>query len=126
MNLLPWAHQIIALGKDGEIVEQGTLAQLNAMDGYVRSFALQNSSEEMVDTSGKPSEELKSLAKSALPLKDALDKNRQTGDLTVYAYYFRAAGFLSTFTFVLFSALSAFFDVFPSMCYYHRLAQFFC
>jgi ATP-binding cassette, subfamily C (CFTR/MRP), member 1 len=33
VNLLPWADQIVALGKDGRIAEQGTFAELNAREG---------------------------------------------------------------------------------------------
>jgi ATP-binding cassette subfamily C (CFTR/MRP) protein 1 len=41
VNILPQADQIIALGSDGAISEQGTFAELNSRDGYVRSFCLE-------------------------------------------------------------------------------------
>lgn len=117
VNLLPWADQIIALGKTGRIVEQGTFAELNARDGsYVQSFALQGGA--------RLSEKLR--AEAAAPTKlgtsqsttltaSVNDKARQMGDFSVYRYYFAASGRSSMIVFWALQVAFAFLETFPSI-----------
>lgn len=113
VNLLPSADYIIALGKNGSVVEQGTFKELNKRDGYVRSFSVQNSKHQTQTT--EPAGKLTLGPKPTSMLLDAIDeKKRQLGDLTVYKYYFRTLGPWITFFLVFFSAVHGFFYSFPS------------
>ena len=113
MNLLPSADYIIALGSNGEVVEQGTFEELNKSNGYVRSFSVQQSKEQFQNTEPAGKSTLGPMPTSALV--DAMDdKKRQLGDLTVYMYYFRTLGKTVSFLFVFFAASHGFFYSFPS------------
>lgn len=113
MNLLPSADYIVALGRNGDIVEQGTFEELNKSDGYVRSFAVQEATTHPHDT--EPAGKLTLGPMSPSPLVDAMDdKKRQLGDLSVYNYYFRTVGTWTTFVFFFFAAAHGFFYSFPS------------
>jgi len=114
VNLLPSADYIIALGANGKVLEQGTFEQLNKLDGYVKSFSVQQgkrNSEIITEPLGKRT--LGTMVAS--PLVDAMDeKKRQLGDLSVYKYYFRSIGWFATFMFFALSAICGFFLTFPS------------
>jgi len=113
VNLLPSADYIIALAPNGEVLEQGTFEHLNASQGYVRSFSVQQAkrNSEISEPLGKRT--LGAIIKS--PLADAMDeKKRQMGDMSIYAYYFRSIGWFSTFLFFVYSAMMGFFSTFPS------------
>jgi hypothetical protein len=113
VNLLPSADYIIALGSNGEVVEQGTFEELNKSNGYVRSFSVQQSKEQFQNTEPAGKSTLGPMPTSALV--DAMDdKKRQLGDLTVYMYYFRTLGKTVSFLFVFFAASHGFFYSFPS------------
>jgi ATP-binding cassette subfamily C (CFTR/MRP) protein 1 len=113
VNLLPSADYIIALGSKGSIVEQGTFDELNKSNGYVRSFSVQHVKYQTQPT--EPAGKLTLGPRPKFKLLDAMDeKKRQLGDLTVYRYYFRALGTITTFLFVLFSVIHGFFFSFPS------------
>lgn len=108
---LPAADYIIALGKEGNIVEQGSFASLMEHPNYVHSLGIQTSDV----TSDTPSEdeEKTTLApqqsRQANAFQDALnDKARQLGDRKVYKHYFRTISLLS---FVLMFIGSAVFSV---------------
>jgi ATP-binding cassette, subfamily C (CFTR/MRP), member 1 len=113
VNLLPSADYIIALGNNGDVVEQGTFEELNKSDGYVRSFSVKHAKRQTQTT--EPAGKLTLGPKPTSRLLDAMDeKKRQLGDLTVYSYYFRAVGKTATFLVVFFSAIHGFFFSFPS------------
>ena len=107
VNLLPSADYIIALGKNGEVVEQGKFQELNAIDGYVRSFAIQHAKSYPDAVEDAPSKI--TLEPKQIPaLVDAMDeKKRQLGDMSVYMYYFKSIGTMTTILFFLYSALFA-------------------
>ncbi|KAH8589323.1 P-loop containing nucleoside triphosphate hydrolase protein [Bisporella sp. PMI_857] len=114
VNLLPLADYIVALGSDGGILEQGAFDHLNAMDGYVRSFSVQQGKRksEIEESPGKRTLE----PLSASPLMDAMDeKKRQLGDMAVYMYYFKSIGILPTLLFFAYSVIFSFFSTFPTV-----------
>lgn len=102
------ADHIIALGKDGKIVEQGTFAVLNsAAEGYIRSLAVQESVEDesAKEMAKEATEFLLSAPKPVQVLESAKDdKSRQLGDFTIYRYYFRIVGTSNTVLFLIWSA----------------------
>lgn len=94
VSLLPSAEHIIALGSNGEIVEQGSFAQLNAkFDGYIRSFALSKSTSPIETESTVASHKFEKSPRSSE--EPSNNTKRQVGDMAVYLYYFKAIGFWS-------------------------------
>jgi ATP-binding cassette subfamily C (CFTR/MRP) protein 1 len=113
VNLLPSADYIIALGGNGDVVEQGTFEELNKNNGYVRSFSVQQSKQQPQNTEPAGKFALGPMPTSGL--SDAMeDKKRQMGDLKVYMYYFRTLGKMVSFLLVFFAAAHGFFFSFPS------------
>ncbi|KAF2808068.1 P-loop containing nucleoside triphosphate hydrolase protein [Mytilinidion resinicola] len=119
VTLFPHADRIIALGTNGRITEQGTFDEMNAADGYVRSFCLKNRDEGPADeitpadadTTIASTSALKKDSKSAV----AGNKTRQLGDWSVYCYYFQAIGWKLTCVFFLLEICWAFFSTFPTI-----------
>jgi hypothetical protein len=87
----------VVLDKHGYITEQGSFSALDSAGGYISSFALETS-----DTSVKLHEKLKT--DPAIVSVYPLEKNLETElgshggerDITVYLYYVRSIGWLST------------------------------
>lgn len=116
MNLLPWADQIVALGKDGRIAEQGTFAELNTRDGsYVQSFALQQAARGLEEKETEPVGIYKLGTNQAATGDTVGDKSRQMGDFSVYKYYFAATGRPAMIIFWSLEVIWAFLETFPSV-----------
>jgi ATP-binding cassette, subfamily C (CFTR/MRP), member 1 len=103
---LPSADHIIALGRDGIIVEQGTFDKLMANHDYVHSLGFK-----AVEASRQiPSDtlmEAKSVLVQQVPMdlvpSIALDeRDRMMGDRTVYRYYLASLGKISITAFLVF------------------------
>jgi ATP-binding cassette subfamily C (CFTR/MRP) protein 1 len=110
---LPSADYIIALGGNGDVIEQGTFEQLNNSNGYVRSFSVQQSKQQDQNTEPAGKFTLGPMPTSGL-VGAMDDKKRQFGDLTVYMYYFRTLGKTVSFLLIFFAAAHGFFFSFPS------------
>ncbi|KAL2836011.1 P-loop containing nucleoside triphosphate hydrolase protein [Aspergillus pseudoustus] len=97
---VPLADYIVALDKHGYITEQGSFSALNSAGGYISSFALESSDTD-IKTDGKHKSE--TTAVSVCPLKKDLKAEsasyRGEGDISVYLYYIRSMGWLSTILF---------------------------
>lgn len=115
------ADLIIALGREGKIVEQGSFSQLLASDGYVQSLTAKRAiapnpevhQDEVISESRAEATAPKVAYKAKqVEIKD--DKRRQLGDSTVYKYYFGSIG--PIFIIILFSLeiVWAFLQSFPS------------
>lgn len=116
VNLLPWSDHIVALGTTGSIIEQGSFAELNSLEGsYVRTFALSSSiNPEINDV--EPIGIFKSSNNSSNASKDsAEDKARQIGDFSVYSYYFAATGKSAMIIFWALEVTWTFLETFPSV-----------
>jgi ATP-binding cassette subfamily C (CFTR/MRP) protein 1 len=121
VNLLPYADLVVALGTDGKVAEQGSFVDLNAKDGYVKSFCIEHVSKGVTNSASDFSDELKvdvkllrgTPEKTPAAIK-ALEQSRQTGDMSVYKYYFDATGGLYATPFFFFAACWGFFSTFPS------------
>jgi ATP-binding cassette, subfamily C (CFTR/MRP), member 1 len=92
VRYLPCADHIIALGVGGNVMEQGSFLNLNAVSGYVQSLSVQAVAQ-------KESTSLEAGAAEPIPAfrpaeveAEILGKSRQEGELSTYRYYFRAAG----------------------------------
>jgi hypothetical protein len=103
---LPYSNYIVALNEDGAIVEKGFYDELVAAKGYISSL---NSTASRVNTERAPDVVLddETLQELNLPEDDnADDTSRQTGDWSVYMYYFQHIGWSLL---ALFVGLCAFF-----------------
>jgi hypothetical protein len=90
------ADHIIVLGKDGAVIQEGSFASLNEIDGYVKALALKAKSTTESDdpeVASRPS----ILADPSAVEEDA-DLTRQSGDITLYKFYFKSvAAFMVLF-----------------------------
>ncbi|KAF7857097.1 uncharacterized protein EAF02_011330 [Botrytis sinoallii] len=106
VHRLAYSDYIIALDQSSQIIEQGTFDYLKTSGGYVENLDARHRSEE------RDSEEVDAKATTqkqspfAIVENDDLtnevaDLNRQTGDASVYQYYFASIGWVPTGVFFL-------------------------
>ncbi|KAJ5085777.1 P-loop containing nucleoside triphosphate hydrolase protein [Penicillium argentinense] len=89
---LPYSDFIVSLSEDGHIVEQGSYDELVSAKGYVSSLSSTSST---VTTKRAPDVVLDDETLQELKLPDdekVDDTSRQTGDFSVYLYYFQNIG----------------------------------
>ncbi|KAK6338386.1 hypothetical protein TWF730_002449 [Orbilia blumenaviensis] len=117
VNLLRYADKVIALGSGGEILEQGSFNELLKVEtGYVKG--IYEESEKNTETiSSEHSEPI--LAQQSPPLEKQRDTpsdpKRQSGDWSLYTYFFSRVGTRVTIAFVVLETLWAFFSSFPTL-----------
>lgn len=98
---LPHADLILVLEQDGALVQQGSLAELNAIGRYIQDTELRvgddgsTQDDEGVDIKGHIR------GKDVPPAAAATDQSRKTGDWMIYKYYARALGPLGLVFFIL-------------------------
>ncbi|KAH8805003.1 P-loop containing nucleoside triphosphate hydrolase protein [Xylogone sp. PMI_703] len=98
----PSADHIIAL-ENGEIVEQGSFAELNSTGGYVAKLNLQDKAiQEATESETSSSSKTKVISVISQSQNANQDLARQTGDFSIYNYYIKSIG---TWRLVLFLAL---------------------
>ncbi|KAM0524595.1 hypothetical protein ACHAPE_000693 [Trichoderma viride] len=122
VDFLASADHIIALGHQGNITEQGSFERLLTTDGYVQSLMANKS---IVSVTDAHQDEIISVsaAEASVPkveykakqieVKD--DKRRQTGDSTVYKYYFGSIGTVFLVTLLVLEVVWAFLQSFPTV-----------
>ncbi|PNP52062.1 hypothetical protein THARTR1_07271 [Trichoderma harzianum] len=121
VEFLASADLIISLGREGNIVEQGTFSQLLASDGYVQNLTAKRAiapnpevQDEIIseskDEATTPKVEYKA---KQVEIKD--DKRRQLGDSTVYKYYFGSIGSIFIITLLALEIVWAFLQSFPTV-----------
>ena len=114
VNLLPLADHIIALDLRGKIAEQGTLEELRGIDGYVKSFGIkQNMSTVSAPLEASPNSSTLGSQGTSLVARTKDDGTRQLGEFSVYSYYCKQAGIVTTSIFLTCSMLSGFCSTFP-------------
>ncbi|KAJ5952711.1 uncharacterized protein N7479_011124 [Penicillium vulpinum] len=106
VQYLPQTDFIVALGENGNVLEQGSFSQLCHAGGYVDRLGIKSGQiekEEMQNdnTTGLP--EAHEVITSGISTPDSIDERRQTTDIAVYKYYFSAMGWLRVcvFSFLL-------------------------
>ncbi|PON29457.1 hypothetical protein TGAM01_v201706 [Trichoderma gamsii] len=121
VDFLTSADHIIALGREGKIVEQGSFETLSTAGGYVQSLK-ENKSISVTDA-GQDEISSESAAEPSVPkveykakqIEAKDDKRRQTGDSTVYKYYFGSIGTLFIVTLLGLEIIWAFLQSFPTV-----------
>lgn len=118
VNLLRHADKIIVLGNDGAILEQGSFGELVETDGgYVKEAA------KMLDEDAikllTEHQDIEYSLQSPEPEKKCVDASedpkRQSGDWSLYTYFFSRVGTKITIAFVILEMLWAFFSAFPTL-----------
>ncbi|KAI1639441.1 P-loop containing nucleoside triphosphate hydrolase protein [Biscogniauxia mediterranea] len=120
---LPNADHIIALGKDGRIIEQGTYADLIANQAYVRGLEIKSpsTSDSQAEINKAVSEDIPENANilervtTLASLPEADTNARLRGDNTVYLIYFKSMGLILATAIFLSGACFAFLYVFPTV-----------
>ncbi|KAL6795285.1 P-loop containing nucleoside triphosphate hydrolase protein [Trichoderma sp. SZMC 28012] len=121
VEFLASADLIIALSREGKIIEQGSFSQLLASDGYVQSLAAKRAiasspevhQDEVISESRAEATAPKVEYKAKqVEIKD--DKRRQLGDSTVYKYYFGSIGPIFIITLLSLEIVWAFLQSFPN------------
>ncbi|KAI5194185.1 putative multidrug resistance protein [Aureobasidium subglaciale] len=107
------ADQIIVLRKDGSVERQGNLETLRGIHGVSNDDVLNLLSAERTEQAGPP--QTTSKAVRGPSANDISDLTRRTGDIAVYMYYFRSAGYWALAIFILFSAVFVFTSYFPQV-----------
>ena len=105
VNQLPKADHIIVLGKEGQILEQGTFSNLSTSGSYVQSLEINQKKEQL--TGGSDSQSglgEQSVSPPTQTTRADSEENRQTGDWTIYKYYTASLGWLSLIVFANFIA----------------------
>ncbi|KAI9645295.1 hypothetical protein NHQ30_006030 [Ciborinia camelliae] len=106
VHRLAYSDYIIALNQSSQIIEQGTFDDLKTNGGYVESLATRHKSEEDEAGEIRTDETVQKQSPFATVENDdfinkVADLNRQTGDSSVYNYYFASIGWLPTGIFFL-------------------------
>lgn len=107
---LPSADLVVALGPDGNIVEQGTFQELMANEKYIANLGVDASSKPQSEGSSTPPANAIRVSRPAQVSKQPTgpskgeEQARMTGDWAVYRHYFAR---IDTFSKIIFLVLSA-------------------
>jgi hypothetical protein len=101
VHYLRSADNIVVLGADGSISQQGSFEIQQSQDDYVRSLLLRDATET------NDGEEIEAVPEHAVlqasaksPSTGELDLKRKTGDTKVYIYYFQSIGWIYSLIFL--------------------------
>lgn len=109
VNHLPQADLILVLGDNGQVVKQGSYAQLrDNAEGFIQIHDdIQLTQTEGSDENGNGLAEPPNPIANSFSAPCSTDSNRKTTDLAVYKYYFSALGWLRVSALLLFLAADA-------------------
>lgn len=111
---LSYADKIIILNKDGRADRQGTPQELG-FQGSEKTVNMSEMSSDESQCSSIPPETKESVSNEADNSKQTA---RQTGDFSVYGYYFASMKLKVALAFIMFQLLFAFLASFPCMYHY--------
>jgi ATP-binding cassette subfamily C (CFTR/MRP) protein 1 len=106
---LSFAHQVVIIPGSGKKIQQGKYREIEEA-GLIDDLPAEDESPEIASHDKKAPELLTSAATS----NKAQELARQTGDITVYSYYFSNVGFFPMFLFVFFVIVNVFSSNFSS------------
>ncbi|PGH27295.1 hypothetical protein AJ80_01005 [Polytolypa hystricis UAMH7299] len=101
------ADNIIVLHEDGTITQRGDFSTLRFGNGYVKELFTEAGTDTPSSGAASISNEHAELqsTQAPAPKPHVIDINRQTGDATVYKYYFNSVGLLRTVIFAILASL---------------------
>lgn len=108
MKWLSFFDHIIILDKNGTIIEQGPFQSLKSPQEHLSSFLLVPSATDVQQDKPKDAS-----IPAMLKTKQA-DSGRQSGDSTIYKYFFKSTGWLNAIFAFGMSIINAFCVVFSS------------
>jgi ATP-binding cassette subfamily C (CFTR/MRP) protein 1 len=115
---LPYCDHIVALDKEGTIVEQGSFDKLNTSSGYVSNFDLPppdwNFAPEKHVYEAPPRYTERASSNKVTEEDIQAETNRRTGDAAIYLYYVRSVGWIPTLIFIVSIVIFIFGQSFPS------------
>ncbi|KAF2276608.1 uncharacterized protein EI97DRAFT_377023 [Westerdykella ornata] len=115
---LPYCDNIVVLGSNGSIVEQGSYDKLNRAGGYVSSFDLPPPDWDFVPEKHiyeAPPKYTEQATTEKVTEDDIMaEANRRTGDAAIYLYYIRSVGWIPTLIFVVSITIFIFGQLFPT------------
>ncbi|GKZ84939.1 hypothetical protein AnigIFM56816_010499 [Aspergillus niger] len=117
----PYADHIVVLDKSGRVVEQGSFKALDAIGGYVSSFALGlpewGYRADLFPASGVQIKTIEKPKIADTETEPSVDTETQGkgGDLSIYLYYVKAIGWIPTIIFIVAIASFVFCISFPSI-----------
>lgn len=123
MKRAPYADHIVVLDKSGRVIEQGSFKALNAIGGYVSSFALGlpewGYRADLFPASGVQIKTIEKPKIADTETEPGVDTETQGkgGDLSIYLYYVKAIGWIPTIIFIVAIASFVFCISFPSTGY---------
>ncbi|CAI6342532.1 unnamed protein product [Periconia digitata] len=116
---LSYCDHIVALGKEGKIVEQGTFEKLNRSGGYVSSFDLPEPDWDFMPEKHvyeAPPKYTERPATEKITEDDIqAETNRRTGDAAIYLYYVQSVGWIPTLIFIVSITIFIFGQSFPTI-----------
>ena len=110
MHRLPEADDIIALGLNGNIGQQGSFEALKSASGYVKSLEVADKMRERDDDAESESESEHRGEKPTALVVDEPDDLGKTTDRTIWSYYFSSLGWFRIGIFGLLVAINQGFD----------------
>ncbi|MCJ1308488.1 hypothetical protein MMC25_002141 [Agyrium rufum] len=115
VHYLKHADHVVALGKEGLILEQGTFKALSSAGGYIQGLLTQARSQRTKELDKPVAEEQRhKIAGITNPPNKPLDV-QSYGDTSVYAFYFRSIGFGIVLPWLSFVIISVFFARFSQI-----------
>jgi ATP-binding cassette subfamily C (CFTR/MRP) protein 1 len=109
VHRLSFSDHVVSLDSSGHISEQGQFGQLKTSGGYVQNLTTKLRTNS--DSGVKEQPEVATLHAPAFKIEvnehvaQAEELNRQTGDFSVYKYYFASIGWKRTLVFAMFVVL---------------------
>ena len=126
MRWLPYSDHVIVLQEDGKIAQDGTFAELNESEGYVKNLDINYSRN--LEITGAPllNVEDHDVIKNppdnpkespAIESSTDISKKRGRSDSTVLSFYVKSMGYFSFMLFVVLVVSQAAFAGLQSKCY---------
>lgn len=115
---LPYCDHIIALGKEGKIIEQGSFEKLNRSGGYVSGFDLPEPDWDFTPEKHvyeAPPRYTERVSERVTEEDIQAETNRRTGDAAIYLYYVRSVGWIPTLIFIVSITIFIFGQSFPTI-----------
>jgi ATP-binding cassette subfamily C (CFTR/MRP) protein 1 len=97
------ADQIVVLGIDGKVTQRGSYDMLRSQEGYIGSLLL-NTVKDSTETGALAPKAVTKVIKAS-PTPTVEDQTRKTGDLAVYAYWFKSMNLWSVAGFIISTAI---------------------
>ncbi|VUC23751.1 unnamed protein product [Clonostachys rosea] len=112
VHFLPYADHIVCIGPNGHIVQQGSFAELDAVEGYVNNLGVKPNLNLKEYIQPKASNgEVENNRKTQTPQPDEKEKSKKPRG--VYRYYFKSIGYGMSLIYLVLASIYTFLFTFP-------------